>query len=505
MAVSIEKQWLIGAASELATARKWLETNLPARTWKLELLGLETDGAAIGGARISVRCIFESSADSEIFSKGYLKVDPAPTSVQAPETKADHAFADSAHRILNTADPVSAGKLHFINLEAVKAHFGDQWPRLSERAETLVRRTIERRLSPTDVYRKTSDLNFIVVFGNLAQHEAEIKCAIIAEEITRLLVGDEMGGGKLTPKALTIQIDDKSKLQASGSPEDIIHTIESKMEVERIRRDAPQREEHTASSDPLAGIKFAYQPIWDVGRSAVTNYYLVPMRAEADGRLRYGEAEIPELADPEIRKRFDLLVLDHVIGDLLALQKQGRRLLISFPVHFESVSSGSRRNEVLSRWRSLPPEYRKLGVIEIAGAPVGVPQGRIAEIVAHLRLECRGVLARTGLTAPTLGNFTDTGLTAIGAEIGGWGQSEERLMSAFEGFVVNATKARLSTYICGLRSFSLTIAAIGAGFNYVSGDPISSIGDKPSEAYRMNLADLYQMKTRSILNDTNKK
>jgi hypothetical protein len=182
---------------------------------------------------------------------------------------------------------------------------------------------------------------------------------------------------------------------------------------------------------------------------------------------------------------------------LQALHRQGRRLVVSFPIHFESVSTPTRRGALLERWRTLPAETRKLGVFEVVGAPEGVPQGRLAEIVNQLRNESRGVLMRVPLATPSFRNFSDTGVLAVGVELGVSVATEERLMRSFREFVTNAERARLVTYIHGLRSFSLTIGAIGAGFAYVDGDPVSSISDQPEDAYRFALEDLYAQRLKT--------
>jgi hypothetical protein len=500
-----EQKWLIGAADELAAARTWLKQNVRGEGWHLELLGLEEDGAASGGARIAVSCTFQNEADAAKFGASYLagpasngrSVLPPPP---APETEADAAFADSARRILEGPEPISAGKLHFLGLEKVRAHFGDAWPKMASRAEALVRRAIERRLSPLDVYRKTGDLNFVVVFGSLGAQEAETKCALIGEEITRMLVGDELGKGMLAVKTLATDVSGAGTLRKLGRSQDIAQAIEGEVEIERLRREPPSPEpagNGTTAKDPLDNVKFVYRPIWDVKRSAVANFYLLPGNYLGSGHWRYGDAEVPGLESVELCRRLDDMILRQVVLDLQALQRQGRRLVISFPVHFESVSTPTRRSSLLERWRTLSPELRKLGVFEIVGAPEGVPQGRLAEIVNYLRTESRGVLVRVPLTTLSFRSFTGAGILAIGAELGPNPGTEERLMGAFREFVANAERARLVTYIHGLRSFSLTIGAIGAGFSFVDGDPVSSISEHPEEAYRFGLEDLYAQRLSS--------
>jgi hypothetical protein len=319
---------------------------------------------------------------------------------------------------------------------------------------------------------------------------------MIAEEIARMLVGDEMGAGMLAVKAAATEIDGPQTLRKLEAGADIAQTIESEVEVERLRREAPPAdaaaaEAAAAPADPLADLQFMYRPIWDVRRSAVANYALLPGRAAPGGRWRSGDSEFPDIENAELRRRFDLLVMERVIADLAALHRQGRRLVISFPVHFESVSTTTRRSSLIARWRALPMECRRLAVFEVVGAPDGIPQGRVAEIANHLRLESRGVLVRVPLQTPSFRNFSDTGILAVGTDVAGATSSEERLMAAFRDFVANAERARLAAYAHGLRSFSLTIGAIGAGFAYVNGDPVSSISEQPEDAYRFGLEDLY--------------
>lgn len=496
--VSLQRNWLIGAAGELASAQAWLKENFSEATWRLELLGLEEDSTAAGGARIAVRCTFQHGTDAAKFDANYLtsRATAAPPVIPVPidpETDGDAAFADGARKILEGPEPISAGKLHFLGLDKVRAHFGDNWPKLSSRAEALVRRAIERRLSPLDVYRKTADLNFVVVFGSLSGREADLKCALIAEEITRMLVGDELGDGMLAVKTVATDLDGPEMLGRLVPSLDIAQAIEAEIEVERLQREAPPPDisNEDVSNDPLAGIQFVYRPIWDVKRSAVANFYLLPGKHLASGRSRSGDSDIPGLENIEIRRRFDQLIIHRVITDLRALHRQDRRLVISFPIHFESISTPTRRSALLDGWRTLPAECRKLGVFELVGAPEGVPQGRLAEIVNHLRAESRGVLMRVPLGTPSFRNFSDTGILAVGVELGMQTASEERVMAALKEFVANAERARLAAYLHGLRSFSLTIGAIGAGFSYVDGDSISSISDRPEEAYRFGLEDLY--------------
>jgi hypothetical protein len=60
-----------------------------------------------------------------------------------------------------------------------------------------------------------------------------------------------------------------------------------------------------------------------------------------------------------------------------------------------------------------------------------------------------------------------------------------------ERLAAMAAKAGLRSYAHGLTSVSLTTAAIGAGFDYIDGDVVTTVVDTPVEAYRFEARNIY--------------
>lgn len=63
-------------------------------------------------------------------------------------------------------------------------------------------------------------------------------------------------------------------------------------------------------------------------------------------------------------------------------------------------------------------------------------------------------------------------------------------MNAFDRFCDGAQKAGLRTYVHGLRTMSMTTAAIAAGFAYVDGDTIKSVSEDAGGLYRFEMRNL---------------
>jgi hypothetical protein len=119
------------------------------------------------------------------------------------------------------------------------------------------------------------------------------------------------------------------------------------------------------------------------------------------------------------------------------------------------------------------------------------PEGRVAELVTALKVYLGAVVVRLPLETVSFGNFADTGISAVGTDVATRGVSEEWVTARLRSFAEKAEKARLLTYVRGLRSFSLTLAAVTNGFVFVDGDAISSATEHPDVAFRLSADDLY--------------
>ncbi len=393
-----------------------------------------------------------------------------------------------------------AGKVNFIGLSKIKEKLGDRWPRLAERADEITRKAIERRLMPADVYTRYKELHYLIIFASLTEDQAKLKCALIAEEITKRLLGDEIAPEDLEVKTMVSHIqgkfafedipsvevlaaqfsEDGTKAGGGAAPADQAQTDESWWDDEE-------------TSDPLAQVQLVYRPMWDVKRSAITTFVCAPAQTCPAGRLLVGEGGIPRLNEPSVAIRLDQLVQKRVIGDLRRLDAAGQPLLLCLPVHFETLAVSQRRMAYIERCqRGIPSRATKRIVFELTGVPAGIPHNRLFEMATALKGFSRGVLLRTTLGHSLFRPASETGVAALGIEHNSTaGQSEARIIAEMARFCAAAKKVGLATYVHGLRTISLSTGAIAAGFDFVDGETITSVVDSPRGAYAYKIQDLF--------------
>lgn len=394
------------------------------------------------------------------------------------------SFEACAAEILGGHVPVTAGKLHLISFAAIQDHFGVDWPHMAPKAEGLMRRAIERRLLPSDVYRKGADLDFVILFPSLSPQEGRLKCAQIAEEITRALVG-ELGAEVAQVDAGAAIVDSKAMLAIVQQGGDLAEAIAGEI-AKSVSIPAKDGERSSA----LDHVRFLFRPIWDVKRNAVFNFLCVPMVKAPSGRVHAGEAAVEGLEDRHVRLDYDLRLLKRVFDELMRVGAQDRRLLFTIPVHVDTVSFGPFRTEYLKLWRELPLSLQRLAVFDLVGGTEGFPQSRLIEILPSLKPISRAVTLRLPLSATqSIGRFAHVGLHALSTET--TSIREVGAQSEFEKFVVATEKAHLLTYLHGIRSGSLALAAVGARFSFIDGPAIGTVEVNPKDALRFGMEDLY--------------
>ncbi len=240
----------------------------------------------------------------------------------------------------------------------------------------------------------------------------------------------------------------------------------------------------------LDQVRFLFRPIWDVKRHAVFNFLCVPVTKTPGGRIVAGEGAIEGLGDRHTRLDYDLRLLKRVVDELTRMGAEDRRLLFTIPVHVDTVSSAAFRTEYLKLWRGVPLSLQRLAIFDLVGGSDGFPQSRLIEILPSLKPMSRAVTLRMPTSASqSFGRFAHVGLHALTAEAPTG--REESALGEIEKFVVAAEKAHLLTYLHGIRTGSLALAAVGAGFSFIDGPAIGSAEANPKDALRFSMEDLY--------------
>jgi hypothetical protein len=424
----------------------------------------------------------------------------AETHAAAGDAPSSVGFNEQLKHLLEQTGQSTAlsGRLFFIGLQKIKDRFGSEWERMAERAHRIARKTIERHLAPGDIFSAVQGVTFVIVFASLSKEQAQLKCVMIGDEIAKALLG-ENGAELLEVKAAVARIDGSFDLKslpttvegmmASLADENADGGVDAVEDASMPATVAAQ----ALRQELLGGLKFAYRPMWDQTRNVISTYRCFGLVPTSDVGSAMGDAECAIGGDDEATARLDEAVQQRVLTDLDDMMRDHRRLLLTLPVHFQTLASVARRRSYIGVLSGrLDAEARKLLVIDLAGVPDGVPQSRLVELITPLRQRCRGVMLRVALETADFTHVKGAGAAAVGCDIGSHPGPEFTLMQQMNRFNRAAAKVPVPTYLQGAQSLSQVAAALGAGFNYIDGEAVAKAIDHPHSIADFHLADLYR-------------
>src|ERR1700722_14340367 len=102
----------------------------------------------------------------------------------------DVAWLEDTAR-LAAPTPVSAAKLHVLQLEPIRERLGPRWPRLSTLVHKLFEKSFSRAQGPRDHFMLVGELSYVATFHGLSPDEAALACAAVAKEVCELLFGED--------------------------------------------------------------------------------------------------------------------------------------------------------------------------------------------------------------------------------------------------------------------------------------------------------------------------
>jgi hypothetical protein len=435
-----------------------------------------------------------------------VKAPRAPRAARHGVVRGEGAFEDRLRDMLGQSSDaaVLAGRVNFIGLDKIKERLGATWERVASSADRIARQTIERHMESGDIFSGLQGFSYVMVFARLSQEQARVKCLLIAEQISKTLLG-ETGTELINVKAAVARIDGHIDLKAISLAEELTASLDAAGDLEFLDRqpippEPPARAAAALSTaaaaakqDPLAKLSFSYRPVWDKTRSVVSAFSCMAQVRLSDVGPAADDAAAMIGDDPEERGRLDEMMQERVLADISGLMRDGLPVLLILPVHFETLSSVARRRKfarVLGE--RLNEESRKRLLIEIDGVPAGAMQSRLIELITPVRALCRGIMLRMSLETSDFANVKGCGAFAIGADVGARVEPEFTLMMWMNRFARAAEKAGVETFAHGLRSLSQVAGGIGAGFGYLDGDAVAKPVAHPRRAVEFRLDDLYR-------------
>ncbi len=419
----------------------------------------------------------------------------APRSSELPtQTRTTPLSRDEVDQALSgyftTRGVVVAGKVQLLDLQAVRERTRKSSHRPADSIDVFAQRAIERHLTEADFFAPYKD-NYLIAFGELSKEEAQLKCGLIAEEISRWLFRTKTSD-YVAVKTVVAKVHRDKDLKGLQGIEAVALAFErAEMSMGRETGNAEAGETPSSSILPL-DLQFFYRPMWHVRRKVVSTFECTPARSGSSGQFLIGDEVLRNPDDPAAIAELDVKTLCKVINDLHEEAKREQRRLLALPVHYSTLNDKNVRQLYLGLWHQVPEILRRAIVVELVGLPKGVQNSRMLEMSLMLKSLTRARIVCLGLDDPDFTAVSDGRFFAVGADLRGHPDPESKLIQRMEDFAEKASQHGFSTYIHGLESLSLTTAAVCAGFHFIDGDVITSLIDAPKQMYPLDAENFYR-------------
>lgn len=255
----------------------------------------------------------------------------------------------------------------------------------------------------------------------------------------------------------------------------------------------PTHHSGTGPAGVIDTLRFAYRPMWTPARNLISAYVCVPMAPAANGASAIVEVETKRSADAHDVVQLDFKVLVHMLGELYAMARENRHVLVTMPVHFATMEL-SVHHQIFADTLAdaVTPSMAKRLIIELIDIPDDLQQKRLVELITPLRPYCRALMGRVRIDTTDFAMLEVPGILSIGCEVAECGDSEHLVMRLMERFARVSEKSGLGTHVRGVHTHSLLAAAVGAGFRFIDGDAVSPLVSRPHKTQKFSLRDAYR-------------
>ncbi|MBI3709587.1 MAG: GGDEF domain-containing protein [Proteobacteria bacterium] len=425
-----------------------------------------------------------------------------PRAISVPADGEDPMLSKLA-LLLRSRGSVVSGKVHFVNLDVIRQNFGNRWPAARERVFNAASRIIATHMGPTDMFSQVGDESFVIIFAGLSKPEARLKCGLIADEIYKHLLGEDRSFTDINISTVVAAVDGSISFESVNlkSILDAALGAAEGLDDAAAPADAPAVSDRTTALEDTqtapavnllpTDLHFVYLPMWDAQRKAISTFACMPRSSQRLGVPLTDYAVLPGEYSSSFVPDLDLKALDRVTADAAAYLAAGGKAFFAVTVHWRTLETFATRERYRALCDKIPEKLRKLMVFEIVGLPYGAPESRVVGLVGALKPFSRSIFMRSWISDIRAGATAYFGITGISVYFGDITLPEKDLIRPLEKMCEAAGRLSLKTAAHGIRSKSLTLIAIGAGFNFIDGEAVTSALDKPGTMIRFDIEDLY--------------
>ncbi len=201
-------------------------------------------------------------------------------------------------------------------------------------------------------------------------------------------------------------------------------------------------------------------PIWRANSRSLVGYMVDAERTGPAQLVVEGELDLPLLA----------YAMEKLIGQL----EENSPYLTMVALHWKSLERTPTRVKILEYLATAPEEMRRFIIPILTGIPSDLLPSRVDERVRELRQLHRAVGCRVDLGRRDFSQLKGLGFHSIGVSLPVPEMSETEVIAAMDPLLDAIGPLKAKSFIGGLNSRSLMIAALASGFDYLSGQVITT-------------------------------
>jgi hypothetical protein len=394
----------------------------------------------------------------------------AATQTQAAPTERRVSWEDF-QRIARRAK-AKPEQIQTIDISELILGKADPAAHLSKRAWKLVDEIVDEFLGASGYCARQSGNQILLFFPGHSVSLSQLKRKAIIAEITAS-TGAMVGGGE------EFTADDEEGDGTPAARRKIPEDGESQEEIAQLNKAFAALGGATATdskeTEYTTGVMFSTVPVW---RAA--NHLLV-------GNNVLVQSEVGQMAVD----RLDMCCLARAQADAQDSAAAQSPYLVITQLHWYTLERVATRTRYLELATRLPEEARRYLVFAIHDVPEDLLPARIDDRMRELRPFGRTMSFHGDLDRRDFEQIKGLDFHAVGTTLERNTKPERDQILAINGFIAALTPSPSKTFLHGLHTKSMVIAAIAAGYDYLSGTAIVDAKDGVQGVRAFSISDLY--------------
>lgn len=341
-----------------------------------------------------------------------------------------------------------------------------------------------RHVKDPNLFFQQEDDAFAIVFINTSAERASKISEDCRDQIIALLE-EHHASSELN---LEMEVSRLTKEYLEEHARDLFPDIE---ETELLEFDlaapapAPKREAVKA--------EVCFQPVWRASK-CVTGIYVATLRKQEPGLApRYGYSCLSDPTDIRQLANAERALMVSSLNGLLAAERNNEKFAVVAPISYSAFADRKHGDAYRDVLHQVAPRLRPNLYLQLVGLESRFISEQVIYNINYLADQCRHLLVHLPLTADGFSALANTRLSAVGATIFTEKDRGAALRNRLSYFAAAMRRFDVPLFVSGIRDLADAHAAIGSGFEYLSGPFIGKPQKQPSSIEFKSLADLNQV------------